>query len=546
MNGLENGATVEGQKYSIRMLLAEGRMEEMKMEEIAFFKKMGLRDNPFQFTNADEEDRLADYFVPPPYFQSVWGNPKKPSSCVVFAPRGGGKSAQRKMIEIRSRDNNVLAIQYSRFEFEGVRSVKNIDLNYHLENIVRLCLIGLLMSVHERNLDHRFFQSSEREQIRELSKLYLYDMNQAEVIGASKLIMSRFDKAKDFFARNLWAINSILTSLFGKLGLTPVRAEERTGKTRNPSKNDLEILLSMITKVGFESVYVLVDKVDETELTGNDASASFDLIAPMLKDLDLLQTEKIGFKFFLWDEIYPFYKRRARPDRISQYDLKWTKDDLKRMMILRLRAYAANHSGRLFDLVDESFFALFLPSMEDSIKKGVEDLVLTFSHGSPRDMIRICRQMVTEHLRLEPDTVGIRFPGVTNGLNAFCNERAKEVVPDSILSELQKTHRLDFTVNYVANDVFKISTNAGRSKIKTWVKTGVVKRIDDIRLGTFSKPVHHYAVTDSRVAKFIFKELDFVQFLQQKVKYCEKCGEASFGEWDLPDDDICRTCKSPL
>jgi hypothetical protein len=62
------------------------------MGEKEFLAKLGFTANPFQFTNADEEDHLQSYFVPPPYFDSVWGDPSKPVTHVIFAPRGGGKS----------------------------------------------------------------------------------------------------------------------------------------------------------------------------------------------------------------------------------------------------------------------------------------------------------------------------------------------------------------------------------------------------------------------------------------------------------------------
>src|SRR5215831_12805916 len=66
------------------------------MDEREFLSRLGFPDNPFQFTNADEEDHLQSYFIAPPYFHSVWGNPDVPQPHVIFAPRGGGKSAQRR------------------------------------------------------------------------------------------------------------------------------------------------------------------------------------------------------------------------------------------------------------------------------------------------------------------------------------------------------------------------------------------------------------------------------------------------------------------
>jgi hypothetical protein len=64
-----------------------------------FLNYFGFEGDPFESTNADNEPRLADYFVPPPYFPTVLGDARFPQSQVVLAPRGSGKTAQRRMIE---------------------------------------------------------------------------------------------------------------------------------------------------------------------------------------------------------------------------------------------------------------------------------------------------------------------------------------------------------------------------------------------------------------------------------------------------------------
>ena len=59
--------------------------------------------DPFKSVNATEERLfLPEYFVAPPFFESVWGNPKATRSCVVFAPTGAGKTAQVIMIQDRA------------------------------------------------------------------------------------------------------------------------------------------------------------------------------------------------------------------------------------------------------------------------------------------------------------------------------------------------------------------------------------------------------------------------------------------------------------
>ena len=60
-----------------------------------FLASLGFVADPFGSTNAEDEPRLDDYFVPPPYFDSVMGDYRHPRSDVVLAPRGGGKTARK-------------------------------------------------------------------------------------------------------------------------------------------------------------------------------------------------------------------------------------------------------------------------------------------------------------------------------------------------------------------------------------------------------------------------------------------------------------------
>ena len=63
-----------------------------------FYENLGFVSHPFVKTNADEEPLLEKYFVPPPFFDGVIGDPTSPSPAIVLAPRGGGKSALRRQI----------------------------------------------------------------------------------------------------------------------------------------------------------------------------------------------------------------------------------------------------------------------------------------------------------------------------------------------------------------------------------------------------------------------------------------------------------------
>src|ERR1700694_4529365 len=107
-----------------------------------FLMRLGFEANPFQFTNADEEAKLNEYFVAPPYFASVYGDPAEPTSCMVFAPRGSGKSAQRRMVAMTAPSEQVLCVTYDSFRHPRELSLLQMTLADHLINIARVTAVG--------------------------------------------------------------------------------------------------------------------------------------------------------------------------------------------------------------------------------------------------------------------------------------------------------------------------------------------------------------------------------------------------------------------
>ncbi|VAW56390.1 hypothetical protein MNBD_GAMMA07-2734 [hydrothermal vent metagenome] len=85
------------------------------------------------------------------------------------------------------------------------------------------------------------------------------------------------------------------------IDLPDVKHEEK--RLSETYKYQLENLLILVKKLGFKSIYILVDRIDETEQTGNNPEATYKLIQPLIKDLELLGLKGYGFKFFLWDKI---------------------------------------------------------------------------------------------------------------------------------------------------------------------------------------------------------------------------------------------------
>jgi hypothetical protein len=125
----------------------------MPLSPTSFLGSYGFEENPFTTTNADDEPELQSYFVPPPYFSSVIGSPTKPKSTIVFAPRGGGKSAQKVMVEKAAngdKANRFLCVSYDTFLLEGRFTLEDANVGWHLRNICRLIILGLLLAYDEK------------------------------------------------------------------------------------------------------------------------------------------------------------------------------------------------------------------------------------------------------------------------------------------------------------------------------------------------------------------------------------------------------------
>lgn len=307
---------------------------------------------------------------------------------------------------------------------------------------------------------------------------------------------------------------------FGNLDLK-VPGGHETGQTAEHTKMHLEIVRDLLLGIGFRSIYILLDKVDETDFAGNDAQGSFLIIKPLIRDLELLQTRGIGFKFFLWDKLKPYYIKLGRPDRITHFTLSWSTEELNNMLSKRLIAFSEARVRDLSKLTNAS------------LAQPLQFLVVTFAAGSPRDMIRICQRILSEQMKANSNSRTIDLEAIDSGILEFSKERSTELAGEDMLRDLLKIGEVDFTTNQLASSVLKVSVNAARSKIEGWMRKGLVERIGEQRCGN-GRPVHHYAVTVVRLARAMLSQMDITDFLRQKVLSCDSCEKILIRDWEQP------------
>lgn len=505
---------------------------------MALYDQLGFESHPFLKTNADEEEALQSYFVPPSYFDAIIGDPKSPNSSVVLAPRGAGKTAQRRMVEAASTQSGYLAVTYDRFEFGAGQKVADISLQYHLRNIITRILISFLSYLSEWPDVAKNLSKEEKKQLAIFIHAYLGELTGDGIQELLNELKSLPDKFKDFWRQHVGFMESVINFLLKaydleKIDLPDTKQEEkRLGETY---KFQLESMLSLVTKIGFESIYVLVDRPDETEKTGNDPKSTYQLIQPLMRDLELLGLRGYGFKFFLWDQIEPFFRHDARPDRVPQYELKWTRNSLKEVLSKRLLSFSRRQIST-FDFM-----------LEDPC--GIDDHLCLMANGSPRNLIRLCERILAIQGDRDSSARKISMAAIDQATVVHGEQVCIENYGENVLKDLQRVGRELFTTNFVANDILKISANGARNKITAWANLGVVAQVGTVIVPPATRPTHLYGVVDPCAVRVMHRAIPFEEFVRDRWLPCGHCITDNLINIDLypeGEDPICRQCGRKL
>ncbi|MCP1582917.1 P-loop ATPase, Sll1717 family [Pseudoxanthomonas mexicana] len=494
---------------------------------------LSFDSDPFAKTNADEEDRLVRYFISPPFFDAVYGDPSEPKSAVVFAPRGGGKTALKRRIEIASQNSNFLCVTYNEFDVAGLKS-SQIDANYHLKNIVRLVLVATITAVADREI--KSLASDHKHVLYLLAKAHLSQIDRTALKSSVAAIKNFPDKAADLWDKFTGPVGFALNALFAKVGFGAAEVSKFSsqGGAVGSYIDQLKALRDIAKSLGFDSIYVLIDKVDETSITGK-ASTSYEFIEPIVTDLLLLELPGFAFKFFLWDLLLDSYRKSARPDRVKYYQLEWSELQLVEMLSERLKAFSSDAVESFSQVVD------------DSGKTADPDLIVAmFAQGSPRKMIRICKEILDQQSELAANANAISHEAFVLGVDQIAQSLCTEEFDSQQLRDLKRNRRVDFTIRHVYLEVFKFTQQAGMNKVKSWEDSGLVEFLGTIKDTKGAKASNHYGLSNFLLAKYVCADLPVFDFIEKKIRRCGKCREVVMRDWDLLGEHVCQSCQADV
>lgn len=359
-------------------------MEPLPTNEI--LKKLGfVGGNPFSETQAEEEDNLSKYFVDLPAFYKILDmDTGKPKSSILGADRGCGKSANRKNVERwllqgpadKSSKGKwawktpVLVIPYT--DFGRLRASVSDDFSklrpeHHVDSIL-WAGVAYLIDYLEANW----------------GKVRAHELNEWDLARLGYFLTHYSERWSGKSDSNLpESVKKAQTSteFFQTCISYSPRAEKVSiGGSSGLLKNFTEVVLAL----GFKSVVVLVDGVDEIDITANKPELSALLLKSLIAERVLMQMNNLTFKFFLPKQVIEFLEEIPETrlgERIKSHEIIWNEQAIQKLLSLRLYAFSNN---KLNDLAQISS-----PDLID-----IANILASHVANNPRNLLRLAEQVL--------------------------------------------------------------------------------------------------------------------------------------------------------
>jgi len=372
-----------------------------------WLRAFGFVENPFSQTEAERDLRLHEYFIEPTCFDTVLGTAVSPQTAVLFAPRGGGKTANRVMadhfckIGERMR-GSVFSVVYANFdnlvgfvEWGTLGVHLRVNVHHHVAEVLKQASVKVLEALET----HRLSLGGQDESIRESLLHILGTYNHEEVLHRllAQLPYAGLDPNE------------------GQRLVLQAREQGQAGRI-NPLQ-DFGILVTTLVTMGVSAIYVLVDRIDEFHPASFDPMAGVLFLGPLLSHLSLLEMKHVAFKFFLPSHMKSILldKGILRPDRLVVEEIVWSDEDLLKTLHSRLYVFSERQVPTL-----EPLF------VSPQLAEEAGQRLVACAEGSPRDLVLVCNQLFATHVQrfLTSEEPRVGREALEKAIDVFTQERA--------------------------------------------------------------------------------------------------------------------------
>jgi hypothetical protein len=380
-----------------------------------------VNGNPFQTIAADEERHILSserLFVPVKGYDLI----RSAQTVLVFAPRGGGKSALRvRLADISlplraGEKTNTLAVEITDFSGfmekvrQGIRLTESDYAQFLLQKAAQALFASFVppVSVHsdfrrDKDLAERVGRTAVLPPVIRSRIATFFRSHAADIFLPHNLYQAMhsvepaiqpewpsFRVAAEnqqllSFIHEVYPETHAIIKLIADLNDEP----ESLSSNSDTILNHFEELVCLAEAVGIETIFFLFDRLDEMQALADDFEMQADILEPLLAYLNLLELPGLSFKFFLAQELHEVLLERPkiRRDRLldKAVQIAWDEEMLRELLNGRLQFYSNDEVPSLASLCAEG---------DESIEKEM----LTFAMKSPRRLLTagqyLCRARV--------------------------------------------------------------------------------------------------------------------------------------------------------
>lgn len=418
------------------------------MDTLALLSNWGFSQNPFREPVAELERNASHYFVMPPYFSEIAGNPANLRSTFVFGHRGDGKSTLR--IEAQkylaaSSTTKPITVDYSSFYEHTEETVKKLTTDVHLEKLLDLAVSVFLEEIEDNpslltrlneaelaRLQWYIFRFTPDVGWKETERRWVKALNAIpEDKGWKRTGGRAFRRFKSFLRHKRAGIERIQGGSSAAIDIARmvlvILAPDLPGAESLKQKNMfslLEDLRDIICSAGFSGLVVLVDRVDETSLLNDRPDLTAQLLLPIVLAAPLLEMPNVAIKLFMPAAVLDQLGSKLRTDRVKTFRITWSDLTLQDVLSRRLKAFSL---GKLSSLD---------PFIEESIRKEFYLKILYYSGSNPRNMLRIIDSILTELCNICEMPTKITGEALDSGLRKFIAIRTGELDANEYIRRL--------------------------------------------------------------------------------------------------------------
>lgn len=497
---------------------------------LGLFEYLNFKSNPFENYVAEKEPEIIEYLVRPRYLEAARARAFSCSSFILFGARGSGKSATRISLykEIwaakKNNEKSPLVINLIDFSRISVKGIRDISKGLFVSEIVFQALQSILLWLSAIEEDERevylsaLNASEEKLIISMLMQYYLSIQEPVRSFTATQmmdLLNQAWHSKSLLWVQKRWTgicevISATASAFIKKQTDTEVDLQNATSQIFSKSEiacSDLSSIeqLTKIVEVarifGFSGITILVDKLDETELTNNSAENTAALIYPILSNVQLLEIEGLGWQFYLWDKVKYYLtagERKIRLDKIPNAEITWDISFLSQLINTRLVYFSDSKISNFNQICSQS------QNVDSLLNRSIRLSML-----SPRELIRLLDTIVREH-----DLIKVNHEGLLNedsinyGMNTYAKQTVESIYETHIINQIIKLQKNPF-INADVQATFRTNANTARNRINSWISLGVVKHIGTrpAAEGGLGKHSYEYIIVDERIARMIEEKL---------------------------------------